>query len=234
MKKTLLLLIILIFTVTLQGSTRQLLVVLADDFNSSSAQLQLFELKNTHFVKKGNPIAVNLGRNGLGWGIGKTKIGHMPDEPVKKEGDGRAPAGIFTLGSAFGYFETLSTRLPYKHASKDLICVDDSRSQYYNQIVRISPLVQTGSFEWMKRDDTLYMVGIIVNHNERALAGRGSCIFLHVEKKRFSPTSGCTSMAYHDLKELLGWLDPAKEPLLIQIPKQYCPEAEKLFGGICF
>ena len=41
-------------------------------------------------------------------------------------------------------------------------------------------------------------------------------------------------MAYHDLKELLGWLDPAKEPLLIQIPEQYCPEAEKLFGGICF
>ena len=233
MKKTLIFLFLSIFTVALQGSVLQLLVVLADDFNSSSANLQPFELKNTHFIKKGDPITVNLGRNGLGWGLGRTEIEHKPDEPIKKEGDGKAPAGIFTLKNAFGYERTILSGLPYRHTSKDLICVDDSHSEYYNQIVRISPLVQTGSFEWMKRDDDLYKIGIVVNHNRAALTGRGSCIFLHIERGPFSPTSGCTSMPYYDLKKLIEWLDMKKEPLLIQIPKQYCIEAEKSFPGIC-
>jgi len=198
-----------------------------------------FKLKCSTYAKNfiisdSSPINVNLGRNGLGWGLGKEKIVHEPGEPVKKEGDGKAPAGIFTLGNAFGYSKALSTRLSYQSASKDLICVDDSRSRYYNQVVHVSPLVKIRSFEWMRRDDSLYKIGIIVNHNKAALAGCGSCIFLHVEKKRLSPTSGCTSMSYRDLKGLLEWLDPEKEPLLVQIPKQYCPTAEKLFPGICF
>jgi zinc D-Ala-D-Ala dipeptidase len=48
-----------------------------------------------------------VGRNGLAWGIGvvPTDDAQVRSEsaPVKREGDGRAPAGIFALSTAFGY-----------------------------------------------------------------------------------------------------------------------------------
>lgn len=48
------------------------------------------------------------------------------------------------------------------------------------------------------------------------VAGAGSCIFLHVWKPG-QPTAGCTAMAQPDLEALLLWLDPARQPLLVQL-----------------
>ncbi len=225
--------ILLIVVSSSLSAAQQLILVLTDDFNSTAAKLQRYIKNDQTYTKIGAAVSVNLGRNGLGWGIGITEIPHSKYDPIKIEGDGKAPAGIFALGTAFGYAPTLSTAMPYQEASLDLICVDDSRSVHYNQIVHISPRVMLNSFEWMKRDDRLYRIGITVNHNTAGLSRRGSCIFLHVEKAAGSPTSGCTSMQYNALKALLAWLDPYSKPLLIQIPAQYCSEVAKQFKGVC-
>ena len=70
----------------------------------------------------------------------------------------------------------------------------------------------------MRRDDHVYELGVVVEHNDACVPGRGSAIFLHVWREPGAPTAGCTSMARDDLLRLLRWLDPAAEPLLVQLP----------------
>lgn len=212
---------ILLFVSTL--FSRQILLVVADDFDATKGKLSCIE--DGRVVCEG--IDVVLGRKGLGWGRGVVEIPHERGEPVKKEGDGRAPAGIFVLMYIFGYDE-LSTKykMPYLHATKELKCVDDVTSPLYNRIVH-SPK-DAKSFEEMRREDGLYRLGVVIGHNQEAKKGAGSCVFLHVWRGRESATAGCTAMSYEDIQKIAAWLDVAKEPLLIQIPKKYLPKVKKM------
>lgn len=213
-------------------ASEQILLVVADDFETSHAVLQRYEKRGERFQLLGESINVNIGRNGLGWGEGKLRLRHADDEPVKQEGDGKAPAGIFALTGTFGYSLTFPTTMPYRQATADLICVDDSDSSYYNQLVKIDASKPVKSFEWMRRDDELYAVGITVAHNTLQKKNAGSCIFLHIEKGKNLPTAGCTSMSRKDLETVTKWLEPASDPLLIQMPRLYCPEAENRYPGL--
>jgi len=210
----------------------QLLLVVAEDMNRSTALLQRYQALADVWKPVGESIPVNLGRNGLGWGIGLSVLPHNPSDPVKHEGDGRAPAGIFALGPVFGYAAAGTTRMPYLQATPDLICVDDSRSTAYNRIVPVRPDMTFGSFEWMRRTDGLYKMGVVVEHNKAAEAGRGSCIFLHIERAPGAGTAGCTSMPASPLAALIRWLDPAKAPLLVQIPRKNLPDLRQRFPGV--
>jgi D-alanyl-D-alanine dipeptidase len=43
---------------------------------------------------------------------------------------------------------------------------------------------------------------------------------MHIWKNSSTPTTGCTAMAEPDLVQLLRWLDPAAQPVLVQMPRQ--------------
>jgi hypothetical protein len=208
---------------TLLFSSQQILLVVADNFHSSTAKLSCFEGEKQ--VCK--DIEVNLGKNGLGWGIGFQKLPHAANEPIKHEGDKKAPAGIFKLTESFGYSSRNISKLPYLYADKNLICVDDSNSPFYNQIIEANG--DEKSFEHMRRKDNQYRYGIVVAHNPNAVPQRGSCIFLHIQKEKKHPTVGCTSMSKDNLKKIIAWLDSKKNPSLIQIPKKYLKEIKKLY-----
>jgi len=210
----------------------QLLLVVAEDMNRSDAVLQRYTFGGTRWKKVGAAVRVNVGRNGMGWGIGIETLPQRETDPRKQEGDGKAPAGIFEIGPVFGYAATASTAMPYLQATPDLICIDDSRSPAYNRIVRIVPQLEFRSFEWMRRDDDLYRLGIVVGHNRDAIAGSGSCIFLHIERAPGAGTAGCTSMAARDLGTIVRWLDPTKAPLLVQVPAGALPSLRQRFPGI--
>jgi D-alanyl-D-alanine dipeptidase len=51
------------------------------------------------------------------------------------------------------------------------------------------------------------------------VAGRGSCIFLHIWAGPSKGTAGCTAMPQPRLETLLRWLDAKKRPLLVQLPE---------------
>ncbi len=206
---------------TLLLASQQIVLVVADDFNTSHAKLECYE--GSKLICK--DIDVNLGKNGLGWGIGIKKIPHAANEPRKYEGDKKAPVGIFKLADAFGYAHKINTKLPYFYTAKETICVDDSNSPFYNQIIQANG--DEKSFEHMHRKDDQYKIGVVVAHNPHAKAQRGSCIFMHIQKAPNSPTVGCTSMKERDLEKIIKWLDKAKNPILIQIPKQYVEEIKK-------
>jgi L,D-peptidoglycan transpeptidase YkuD (ErfK/YbiS/YcfS/YnhG family) len=147
--------------------------------------------------------------------------------PTKHEGDDKAPAGIFRLGTSFGYSaRSPSTRMPYLHLTNNIVAVDDSKSRYYNQLVDTSKIkgADWRTAENMILGDDRYKWGLVVLHNVPPTPGVGSCIFLHVWKDASTATSGCTAMSQNTLVNLLHWLDPAKSPRLIQLPRSIYKE----------
>jgi len=216
----------------LASANEQLVLIVSNDFNQTHGELTRYDKVNHHYQLVGQAHTVNLGRNGLAWGLGLYNFKTKPTEPVKREGDGKAPAGVFNITTAFGYDETAPTKMPYIQADKTLICVDDSLSKNYNKIVELNPTKKPKSFEWMKREDNLYQYGLVIAHNTQAKKQAGSCIFFHIRKSKDAPTAGCSAMKEEELLTLLKWLDPTKKPQVVQIPRSYCSQAQDLYPGI--
>lgn len=217
---------------------QQLVLVKTADWNAVQGTLQRYARTNRRraWQPVGAPIPIVVGRNGLAWGAG---LHGAPEtlaqgaDPRKREGDGKAPAGVFSLDAAFGYLPKSQARrvkLPYVHSTATLQCVDDAQSAYYNRIVNRAQIKQPDwqSHEDMRRHDELYRWGVVVNHNaggvgrNRAKAATatpqgGSCIFLHIWSGADSSTSGCTAMEPALMKELLFWLDARQLPTLVQL-----------------
>ena len=129
-------------------SSQQIVLVVADNMNSSKAKLKCYE-GNT---KVCGTFHVNIGKNGLGWG-----------------------------------------------------------------------------FEHMKRQDMQYKLAIVVDYNHKGIKGRGSCIFMHIQRTPDTPTVGCTSMSEQNIQKNAKWLDKKKNPILVQIPKKSAKEVIKLY-----
>jgi len=196
--------------------TKQLIVVRTQNWSTTSGLLQRYEKEGNRWHKVGKAISIKLGRNGVGWGIGLHSI-PVNAKYIKKEGDGKAPAGIFELKQAFGYFPFV-TSYPYEVYKATDHCVDDVNSKLYNKIVDSTKVkVDYKSKEHMRFAKDYYKYGIVVNHNHideaGTIKGAGSCIFIHIKKV---PTAGCTVMNEEQMKEIIQWLDAAKNPLLVQ------------------
>jgi L,D-peptidoglycan transpeptidase YkuD (ErfK/YbiS/YcfS/YnhG family) len=203
---------------------RQMVLVTTASWDAVDAVLQRYEraAAGEPWRAAGQPVAAAVGRAGLAWGTGLHPAGE--EEPSKREGDGRAPAGVYRLSSAFGYAtpqEAAWVRMPYVQSDAAIECVDDSGSRFYNRRVDRDTIPQPDwtSHEEMRRADELYRWGVWVDHNSgppRPMGG--SCIFLHVWAGPGVATSGCTAMAEADLREVLAWLDPRARPVLVQLP----------------
>jgi D-alanyl-D-alanine dipeptidase len=165
---------LLLSTFPVQAS-EQLLLVVARDMDRSEGVLQRYSLQKGRWQRVGTEIPVNLGRNGLAWGEGNGTLPHPASDPRKREGDGRAPAGVFGLGPVFGYAARYATAMPYLQATEDLICVDDVNASTYNRILPVAEAGSIRSFEWMRRKDVLYRIGAVVRHNTEREPGKGSC-----------------------------------------------------------
>jgi D-alanyl-D-alanine dipeptidase len=208
------------------SSTTQIVVVTTARWNSITGQAQLFERKkpDTSWKPEGSPFEIVVGKTGLAWGSGVLTPAYRASDPVKKEGDGKAPAGVFRLSKAFGYASqpAAGIMLDYVPLSPSIECVDDTASRYYNKIEnRASVAPDWNSSEHMLRSDELYRWGIVVDHNaDPPKAGGGSCIFMHIWRGPGQGTVGCTAMPQARIEALLGWIDPARQPLLIQMPRR--------------
>lgn len=211
------------------ATARQLVVVTTPSWTAVQGTLRRYVRASarTPWTAVGAPVPVNVGNAGLGWGRGLHGALAPAGQPgpLKAEGDGRAPAGVFRLTSAFGYAPAVRTGLPYLPVDADVECVDEGDHALYNRIVhRDSTRGDYRSHEEMRRPDDLYRVGVVVAHNgiDGALGAAaprgGSCIFLHQWRGAGQPTVGCTAMAATPLDALVSWLDAARAPVLVQLP----------------
>ena len=207
------------------ATTRQLVLALVPAYPATQGVLYKFQRREftAPWEMIETEVQIVIGRSGLGWGKGLHH--NIPANcPIKKEGDGRSPAGVFMLSTAFGFTsleELQPLHFPYLQITAALECVDDNRSQHYNSLAdrqKISE-VDWQSSEKMHEIKNAYRLGVFVDHNvaPRA-AGAGSCIFLHVWSGASSPTSGCTAMAATEMEKIVKWLRRDANPVLVQLP----------------
>lgn len=212
-------------------SSSQMILMITDSVTATKGYLYTFERINSESVWKqlNNATPVVLGRSGLGLGIGLHNAADLPNIPNKVEGDGRSPAGIFTLSSVFGYSspdQMINLKMPYNHITEMSECIDDAKSKYYNQIVSKDKIEKTDKVDWNSSEEMCsagiyYELGVVVDHNSGSInKGAGSCIFLHNWADSNETMAGCTAMTPEKMKEIAYWLDASKNPILIQLTKK--------------
>lgn len=207
---------------------QQLVLVTTDGWDDAQGMARRFERPDD--AAPWTEVAsfpVSIGRHGSAWGTGLHAAADVDDDPRKREGDGRSPAGVFALGTAFGYAGTAATGLPYQAMSRDDWCMDVPASPYYNRIVdarQVGADAVAGSSEPMRLDlhrdgNPSYRLGFVIEHNPGNVPQGGSCIFAHLWRAPGEPTAGCTAMADADMEAMLEWLDADKNPRFVLLPR---------------
>jgi zinc D-Ala-D-Ala dipeptidase len=219
------------------ASCEQLVTVTTKSWDDVNATIRLYERSTGggyRWRPYGRPFPAVIGQQGLAWGVGLH--GHNETGgPQKREGDLKAPAGVFRFGAVFGIAtpeQVRFLRLPYRRVTASTEAVDDPKSKFYNQIVDRSKIRHP---DWTSSESMLqvggrYRLGVVIEHNPAAIPGFGSCIFLHVWDPRFPGTTGCTATDYDHLFRLLRWLDPKKRPLIVQLPISEYEELKQRWG----
>ena len=209
------------------AAAEQLVVVTTTGWDSTTGELRRFvrDGAGAPWRQEGVAVPIVVGRTGLAWGVGFDRLaaaGAPTAGPSKHEGDGRSPAGVFPLDTAFGFAPADSmswVRLPYVPLQPTSECVDDTASTHYNTVVdRGAVPVDWQSAEHM-RQVAQYRVGLIVGYNAAPpVKARGSCIFVHIWAGPRSTTVGCTALDATELARLVAWLDPRARPVIVQVP----------------
>jgi D-alanyl-D-alanine dipeptidase len=215
----------------------QLIVVTTSGWDDVNGRLQRYQRAGAGdaWSAVGEPFAIVVGKNGMGWGAGAVPMtaAASTGDPQKHEGDRKAPAGIFPLGTTFGYASGKPDgwKMPYLALTSSTDCVDDSHSRVYNRIVdRSDASVDWNSAEHMRDAGEAYRWGIEVEQNASpARPEGGSCVFVHIWGGPGVGTTGCTAMPAERIQAILAWLDPAAKPLLVQMPVQRYQKIEKVF-----
>jgi L,D-peptidoglycan transpeptidase YkuD (ErfK/YbiS/YcfS/YnhG family) len=203
---------------------QQMILVTTPDWTSIHGMLRTYERRDGQWHEIDAAAPVVIGREGAGWGLGLQDV--RTDGPQAREGSMRSPAGVYRLGTAFGYAPTFDTAMPYAPMHASSYCVDVSDSPLYTQIVDANVVGEDavrGASEHMRLDIHShgaqgYKIGFVIEHNPKAVPGGGSCIFAHLWKTPDTPTAGCTAMTEATMRRLLAWLDPARKPVFVLLP----------------
>lgn len=209
----------------LAAATTQVVVGLADGWSSTSVTLQRYERRpGGRWQAVGAPWAGRLGGAGLVWGRGLNPTPR--GVPLKIEGDKKAPAGVFALGTACGYDREIirHPEQPYFQITARDLWVEDADSPHYNRHVRLGNAPRTA---WekkaqMRQGDYAHSLKLFIRHNAppRVVPGGGSSIFFHIWRAGGSKASiGCTTMSEPKLRELIAWINPRRVPVYVLLPR---------------
>lgn len=128
-------------------------------------------------------------------------LGGWTDE--HREGDLRSPVGVFTLTAAGGRLAPPETAFPYDLSPDFAVTGEGFQGE---------PL--EGSFDYVVAIDYNRVPGTSPLDRTRPLGEeRGGGIWIHVDHG--GPTQGCVSVTEDRMKQLLGVLDPALEPVIV-------------------
>lgn len=208
----------------LPAGSSQCIVGIAEDWNSSNATLSFHRKSGRAWVREGDTWPARLGREGLVWGLGLHPV--PAGSAMKKEGDWRSPAGVFTLGGVWGYAQSIRKHpsLFYRKVTPRDLWIEDPASQDYNENVILGhdPSTAWEKKQQMKQTDPAHALKLFIAHNAppKVISGAGSSIFFHIWRSGGTkPTAGCTTMDEVRLEAMIAKIDPAKRPVYVLLPK---------------
>ena len=155
------------------ADARQLVLVTTADWNANQRHAAHLRARRRRLARSvGRAVPVTIGRAGSAWGIGLHPA--QPGEPSKREGDGRAPAGVFRIGTAFGYADTARHR-PALRGDDGLATTASTSTPRRSTTASsmrddVGEAAIAGSTEPMRRDlhangDQRYKLGFVIEHN---------------------------------------------------------------------
>jgi len=175
------------------SNANRLVLVTTETMDSTPATAQLFARASAgeRWRALGPPEPALVGRAGMAWAHTFRHLARA-GEPIKAEGDKRAPAGVYPIGASFGTVP--SVRAGHLQVTDDTVCVDDLDSPAYNTITSRSLIGPKVHAENMSKALPMYRRGLLVDYPTDVAAKAGSCIFIHVWRSPTRGTGGCVSM----------------------------------------
>ncbi len=201
----------------------QLLLVSSKTMSSRTAALQRFERADASapWSPAGGPMPVVLGWSGIRWAWSSGAL-HKGGGPVKREGDGATPAGIFPVGAPFGFAAASLPGYVRLRGGKQF-CVSEPEAPSYNTIVESRAANLAGEDMGTV---SLYRRGLFIDLPTSRAERGGSCAFIHVWRSPQARTSGCVASAEENIAALQNWVRP-KEALIAILPAKEAEQLEK-------
>ena len=207
------------------GESRQVVVVTTRSWTTSHARLQTWKLTSSgEWTRVVDPIPARVGWNGV------------RREANRKQNTGTTPAGTFGLLRGFGLAKPAGVDLPYRRVDRnDWWPYDPADPKTYNvfQPRRVKHARwRTDWSERLKSYGAQYRYAVVLDYNlpsevtwrngqrvarNTADTSAGGGIFLHVSGS--GATAGCVSIARDQMRQVLKWLDPAKDPVIVIGPR---------------
>lgn len=191
-------------------SSRQVIAVTSPSAGSSEATLRVWQRDtNGIWSTAFGPVRARVGSAGIG---------------AAREGSALTPRGTHRLDQAFGRLADPGTRLPYFQTDSRDWWDGNVNSPTYNLHVRrtSSP---GGASENLLAAGTSYDYAINMAYNASRVPGGGSAFFLHVSTGK--ATAGCVAIDRAVLRNILRWIDPAKNPVIdIRVGAGWQPPAK--------
>jgi L,D-peptidoglycan transpeptidase YkuD (ErfK/YbiS/YcfS/YnhG family) len=205
-------------------NSKQVVLVTARSWDSTMGTVQVFEKKNKTWSATQGSAPANLGYGGL-----------VPGDK-RKQGTGTTPTGTYAITWAFGIKSDPGTKLKYTK-------VDNNDAWTYNpRVPSTYNIFQTANKNWSRYGDYVeilstyrkqYNYVAVLDFNlprgkisqgasgikrsdqtdRNVKIGQGGGIFLHVSNG--TKTAGCISIPESYMKEILNWLDPKKNPVIV-------------------
>ncbi|MFJ8526748.1 S-layer homology domain-containing protein [Bacillus sp. NPDC094106] len=184
---------------TIQNN-QQVILVTTNGYGTNNAQIRTFDKNNSKWKEIKN-INGKIGRDGFANQMSETVT--------------QSPRGKYGIGMAFGRQGNPGTKLPWHDIQSNDVWVDDSNSELYNTLQKKPAYGRWNSAENM--NVSAYDYGFVINYNtDERTPGAGSAIFFHVSN---TWTAGCTGASKQDVIDILRWIDPDKNPVIIQAPE---------------
>lgn len=210
---------------SLGDGVQQLVTVTSDRWSSTRARMSVWRKRDGDWQRVRGPGRVRLGWNG--W----VPAGR------RRQNTGTTPAGSFAMRYAFGNRADPGTALPYRHVDRDDVWPYEPRDPATYNIYQPA---QSAASHW--RSDYRerlaaygyeYAYAVVLGFNlpsgvhwsaERrqyvarhpADTWRGGGIFLHVQRSTY--TAGCVAGPLDDIRWVVRWLDPARNPRIVMGP----------------
>lgn len=207
------------------GESRQVVVVTSANWSTSYARLQTWRKSaDGEWQQVMEPVPARLGWSGF------------RREKNRLQGTGKTPAGTFSLLRGFGLDRPSDLKVNYRVVDRnDWWPYDPNDPKTYNVLQFRRPDNARWRTSWaenLRSYRTQYRYSVVIDYNlpsgvvrrngqriakEPADTRKGGGIFLHVNGS--GATAGCVSVSRSNMRQILRWLDPAKDPIIVMGPR---------------